>query len=209
MSVITFEDKRWKENPQKTEFRHRATVDLISNGTVLDIGCGDGLLLKLLREKGIQPTGVDISPEAIRRCKEAGFEASEHSLDNKLSYADNSFDTVTALDILEHVYDPLFVLKEAARASREYVIVSVPNFSSVPARLQVLRGQVPENNRPQKGHLYWFNEPVLRSMAEKAGLQPVEIKMNTFFPFSKLGTGAVSMWSNGLALSFVAKFKKK
>jgi methionine biosynthesis protein MetW len=209
MSVITFEDKRWKEHPQKKEFRHKACAEFINGGTVLDIGCGDGLLLKMLREKGITAAGVDISPEAVAQCKAAGFEAQTHTLDDVLPYAHGSFDTVTMLDILEHVYDPSFALKEATRVARTTVIIGVPNFSSLPARVQVVLGNVPENNRPHKGHLYWFNWQVLNALARQAGLQPVKVKMNTFFPFSKLGAFAPRFWPNLLALSFVIKFEKE
>ena len=208
MSVITFEDKRWKEHPQKKEFRHKACASMIAGGTVLDIGCGDGLLLKMLREQGVTAAGVDISPEAVVQCRAAGFEAAEHNLDGTLPYADNSFDAVTMLDILEHVYDPQFVLQEAARVARTNVIIGVPNFSSLPARLQVLLGKVPENNRPHKGHLYWFNWLVLDEVTRMAGLRPVEIRMNTFSPFSKLGSFAQRFWPNMFALSFVSKYRK-
>lgn len=207
MSVRQFEDARWRANDQKTEFRHREAVKLIGKGTALDIGCGDGLLLKLLKEKGIQAEGVDISPEGVAKCIAAGFMAKVHSVDEPLPYADGSFDTVVLLDILEHVYDPQVVLADAARVARTAVIVSVPNFSSVPARIQTMRGQVPENNRPHKGHLYWFNHPVLQSIATGTGLRIDALHMNTFSPFSKLGIPA-TVWPNGLALSFVARLTK-
>lgn len=208
MSVRQFEDERWRTHDQKTEFRHREAVKLMPQGTALDIGCGDGLLLKLLKEKGIQAEGVDISPEGVAKCMAAGFVAKVHSVDEPLPYADGSFDTVILLDILEHVYDPEAVLADAARVARKTVIVSVPNFSSVPARMQTLLGQVPENNRPQKGHLYWFNDLVLRTMVANAGLTVDTMHMNTFSPFSKLGISA-DVWPNGLALSFVARLTKK
>ena len=208
MSVITFEDKRWKEHPQKKEFRHKACASMITGGTVLDIGCGDGLLLKMLREQGVTAAGVDISPEAVAQCKAAGFEAQTHTLDDALPYPDNSFDTVTMLDILEHVYDPQFALQEATRVARTHVIIGVPNFSSLPARVQVALGKVPENNRPHKGHLYWFNWPVLQTIATKAGLHEVQTKMNTFSIFAKLGDFAPRVWPNVFALSFVSKYAK-
>ena len=112
------------------------------------------------------------------------------------------------LDVLEHVYDPLRLLQEAARVSKQFVIVGVPNFSSLPARLQVLRGTVPENNQPNKGHLYWFNHNVLSKVATKAGLQVVEMQMNTFKPISLFGNWLVRLFPNLFALSFVVKYTK-
>lgn len=207
MSVKDFENERWRTTPQKKEFRHLSTLELVREGTVLDVGCGDGLLLKLLREEGVTASGVDISSEAVAQCRAAGFVAQEHSLDNPLPYPDNAFDTVTLLDVLEHVYDPLFVLREARRVAKERVIVGVPNFSSLPARLQTLLGKVPENNHPNKGHLYWFNYPVLMTLAAQAGLGVGQLLMNSFSVFTKM-KGLVRALPNLLALSFVAELKK-
>ena len=207
MSVQQFEDARWRGSDQKTEFRHKEAVKFIENGTVLDVGCGDGLLLTLLKQKGIIAEGVDISPEGVAKCVAAGFVAKVHSVDGPLPYQDRSFDTVVLLDVLEHVYDPAVVLREVARVARMQVIVSVPNFSSLPARLQTLHGEVPENNRPHKGHVYWFNDAVLRGVVHDAGLAIETLRMNTFSPFSTLGISP-ALWPNGLALSFVARLKR-
>lgn len=207
MSVQRFEDERWRTTPQTPQFRHTEARKLVHDGTVLDIGCGDGLFLKMLKEKGITGEGLDVSPEAVAQCKRAGLAASVYSVDEPLPFPDGAFDTVVLLDVLEHVYFPERLLAEAARVARKSVIISVPNFSSLPARLQVLRGKVPENNRPNKAHVYWFNHSVLMRVAEQARLAIRELRMNTFSPFSKLGVPP-SVWPNGLALSFVARLEK-
>lgn len=207
MSVAEFENSRWGHFSQKLEFRHRACLDLVEGETALDIGCGDGLLLGELKKKGITSTGVDVSSEAVRRCEAAGLHAIEHSLDNSLPFPDGSFDTVTLLDVLEHVYDPLTVLREAKRVARKSVIVGVPNFSSLPARIQTLLGRVPENNTPEKGHLYWFNYPVLIALVKEAGLTLGDVRMNTFSLFRHLPPSVCGLAPNLLALSFVAKLR--
>lgn len=212
MSVRDFENKRWQESPQKIEFRHRACLDLVTDGTVLDIGCGDGLLLSLLREKGIESTGVDISIKAVEHCRAIGFTTIEHSLDNPLPFADNSFDTVVLLDVLEHVYEPLSVLLEARRIARTRVIVGVPNFSSLPARAQTLLGKVPENNRSNKGHIYWFNWFVLRSLVAHGNLRILKTRTNVLWESkpilgSLMRALAVAL-PNFFALSFVTQCEK-
>src|ERR1043166_2084581 len=91
--------------------------------------------------------GLDISEQAVQKCKTAGLDARVFDFAGQpLPFQDRSFDSVVALDVLEHLYDPAQVLREAFRVSRKRVIVSVPNFNSLPARLQVLLGRVPENN---------------------------------------------------------------
>ena len=209
MDVKQFEDKRWSGMDQPAEFRHRTAAGLIEGGSVLDLGCGDGLLFRLLGKKIEKGVGLDISPEAVRKAKEKGFDARLHSFDDPLPFEDNTFDYVVLLDVLEHVYDPVPLLREAARVSKNSVIVGVPNFSSLPARLQTLVGRVPENNRPNKGHIYWFNYHVLGRVARTAGVKPTDIRMNTFSPASVFGDALVRLFPNLLALSFVGEFTKQ
>ncbi len=208
MNVKQFEDARWKALTQPIEFRHRAAVDLIEGGSVLDLGCGDGLLFDMLGDKISKAVGLDISPQAVEKCHEKGIEAVVHSFDEPVPYPDNSFEYVVLLDVLEHVYDPATLLAEAARVSSKYVIVGVPNFSSLPARLQTLRGKVPENNQPHKGHVYWFNEFVLQGVVSKAGLRMVEKRMNTFSVVAVFGEVLLRLFPNVFALSFVVKLEK-
>jgi len=208
MSIKDFENKRWNKGDQKRVFRHDAALSLIDGGTVLDLGCGDGLLLGLLRDKGVSGEGLDISPVSVEMCLRKGIKATVHSFDDPLPYENASFDTVILLDVLEHVYDPVPLLKEAVRVSRDGVIVGVPNFSSFPARLQTLFGRVPENNQPHKGHIYWFNYNVLCNLAKKTGVTISMFKANTFRPFSKLLPAVIRMMPNLFALSFVVFLKK-
>lgn len=205
MSVVAFENARWGSGPQTTEFRHRAALSLIPSGSVLDLGCGDGLFLSLLQEHGIVGEGVDASSEAARICEGKGFTTRVQDLSNALPYPDGSFDTVVLLDVLEHVYDPVSLLKEAARIARTRVVVSVPNFSSLPARLQTLFGRVPENNRPNKGHVYWFNYIVLQNIAADAGLHIRSCTMNTLSFLGPIRSLATRFFPNLFALSFVAE----
>ncbi len=198
MSVKDFEDERWRHSPQKLEFRHRAALAFISKGPVLDIGCGDGLFLSLCKEKGIEAEGIDFSDVAVSRCTERGLKAHRVDIATGLPFADNAFPVVVALDVLEHVYEPGKLLREIKRISSGTVIVGVPNFSSLPARLQVLLGEVPENNRPHKGHIYWFNWPVLRTMAEKNGLRIVARRANA--PWERIPL--IGMVSRALAAAF-------
>ena len=208
MSVKDFENERWRYTPQKLEFRHRAALSLVEKGPVLDVGCGDGLFLSLCKDRGIEAQGVDFSDVAVARCKERGLDARQADLAaGPLPFPDKSFPTVIALDVLEHVYEPEKLLQEMKRISSGAVIVGVPNFSSLPARLQVLLGKVPENNRPNKAHVYWFNWSVLLFLAKRAGLIPGRLEMNTFSPLTHF-SWAVPLWPNLLALSFVLELRK-
>lgn len=181
MNVQEFEDSRWNRAPQKRVYRHNAALSIIKKGeSVLDVGCGDGLFLELLREKSVVGAGADISGVAVEKCKKKGFRSSLMK-EGALPFLDNEFDTVVLLDVLEHTYAPEVLLREAGRVAKTKVIVSVPNFVSLPARMQILLGGVPENNRPRQGHIYWFTYAVLGSLFQKEGFRNIKITGNTFW----------------------------
>jgi methionine biosynthesis protein MetW len=218
MSVVAFENKRWARDDQEVSFRHREALALISgitdssNQTLLDIGCGDGLLLSLVKEKGIEAKGLDISEKGAEKARAKGLEVVVTDIGDRIPFPDNTFDIVTALDVLEHLYAPEELLNEATRVSKRWIIVSVPNFNSVAARMQVLLGAVPENNHPHKGHVYWFNESVLKAMVRKEHLFLRSMRVNTLFEnililgtiFALLAQAAPSLF----ALSFVVQLEK-
>lgn len=208
MEVENFENNRWASSDQKPVYRHHAALRLIKEGTVLDVGCGDGLFLAMLKEKGLQAEGIDLSEEAVKKCTQKGLQASVQSFETTLPYEDDSFEYVVLLDVLEHLYSPTILLEEARRVSRKYVVVSIPNFSSLPARVQILKGGVPENNRPQKGHVYWFTYRVFLDMCTHARLTPVEWRNNTFKPFASFSNFFLNLRPHLFALSFVVLLRK-
>lgn len=213
-SAREFENKRWRESNQILVFRHAKTIEMVEKGQkVLDIGCGDGLLLNALAQKEVLVSGVDISEEGVKKCREKGFNALVVDISTEnLPFQDGAFDAVIMLDVLEHLYAPEAFLQEAVRVSKKYIIIGVPNFNSLPARLQVLRGDVPENNRTNKGHVYWFNYDILISMLSKHNLVITQVEVNTFFERVQ-AVGSVTrffttIFPNLFGLSFVVKAKK-
>jgi SAM-dependent methyltransferase len=96
---------------------------------ILDIGCGTGANLELLSRLG-QAEGVDVSPEALEFCRARGLEAVKQGAAESLPYADESFDIVTALDVIEHLDDDIAGLQEMRRVLRPHgrVLLFVPAF---------------------------------------------------------------------------------
>lgn len=213
-STEQFENLRWGSRDSKLGFNHESALEMIGDGSVLDLGCGDGTLLDSLRLRGNDVEGLDISLEAIKKCKTKGHKAEHFDFsEGKLPYADNSFDYVVMLDVLEHLYDPDTLLAEAKRVSRQFVVLSVPNFSSLPARLQVFLGHVPENNRRGKGHIFWFNWNVLTKMLRARELKVVTSKYCTFwqkrFIIGTVTGLLMNAMPNLFALSLVVKVTPK
>ncbi len=213
MDVKEFENNRWQREDQAMQWRHHAALSLIDSGTVLDLGSGDGLLLAMLRDKGVTGEGLDLAEEGVAKANAKGLTTRVYDFgSNKLPYPDASFDTVVMLDVLEHLYDPGILLKEAARVSKKNIVVGVPNFSSFPARMQTLFGRVPENNQPKKGHVFWFNLPVLKSLFSHSGLSLIKLETNTFsqsIPYVRHITKLLKrVLPNLFSLSFVALARK-
>lgn len=208
-----FEDARWKTRTQSFVFRHKKALELIKGSKVLDIGSGDGIFLEALRKRGVTAKGVDISEEAVKKCQARGFEAVCHDVSaGKLPFKDDEFDEVVMLDILEHLYLPEQLLGEARRVSRKYIVLGVPNFNSLPARVQMLLGRVPENNIHSQGHIYWFNYEVLVEMLARHKLKLVTLGTNVFWE-NNMFVGwlmklLVAMNPALFALSFVIKVEK-
>jgi len=96
---------------------------------ILDVGCGTGANLELLAEFG-ETEGVDISHDALAFCRERGFGNVRHGAAERLPHDDNTFDVVTALDVIEHLDDDLASLKEMRRVLRTNgrVLLFVPAF---------------------------------------------------------------------------------
>lgn len=212
MSLIEFENKRWRESSQKIVFRHRVALEFISGGRILDLGCGDGLFMTMLKKKGVDCVGVDISPEAVNSCIEKGLDARLCNIESdSLPFVADEFDAVVLLDNLEHLFYPDALIEKAKRVGRQ-IIISVPNFNSLPARIQVLLGRVPENNRPNKGHVYWFNYNVLKNILKDSNLEIVEMRVNTFWE-NKIIIGVImkklaKLFPGLCALSFLIRTEK-
>jgi 2-polyprenyl-3-methyl-5-hydroxy-6-metoxy-1,4-benzoquinol methylase len=102
-----------------------------TNKKILDVGCGEGSLLKMLKEKGNVVMGIDASASGKAACAEKCIECDvvDISRENFESCADHSFDIVLCLETIEHVENPHHCLCEIKRILKEngLFIVSIPN----------------------------------------------------------------------------------
>jgi 2-polyprenyl-3-methyl-5-hydroxy-6-metoxy-1,4-benzoquinol methylase len=175
MDVSEFENARWTERPIRLQRWHVLAADLVREQPILDIGGGDGVFARLLIERGFdQVTVGDISSVAVEHARASGLDA--HIIDVRqasLPYQDREFGTVTMLNLLEHLYDPLALLRECARISQSVVIV-VPNFHYWKHRVAMLVGRVPFESKPHRGHVHWFNERMLRQVIAQADMEVEE-----------------------------------
>ena len=112
---------------------------------VLDVGCGDGTLLRHLAERhGVDARGIELSQRGVNDCVAQGLSVIQGDADTDLAdYPDNSFDFVILSQTLQATRRPRQVLENMLRIGR-HAIVSFPNFGHWRVRGQLLvRGRMP------------------------------------------------------------------
>jgi SAM-dependent methyltransferase len=99
-------DARYFKPLDRFDMRFARTMWVYDNvragSTVLDLGCGAGMLA-LLKRKGVVLTGVDVSPDCVLAARRNGYDTALAAELSHLPFADDSFDYVVSLDVLGHV----------------------------------------------------------------------------------------------------------
>lgn len=147
---------------------------------VLDLGCGDGVMLEYLQsDKQCIGYGIEIDDAKIPACVARGVQVIQQDLEAGLAiFDDNAFDTVLCLSALQMMKNVEGVLRDIARVGRE-AIVSFPNFAYWPHRFALMRGRMPvSKSLPYE----WYDTPNLRcatikdfeELANEVGLEVLE-----------------------------------
>jgi O-antigen chain-terminating methyltransferase len=146
---------------------------------ILDLGCGRGELLEVLREQGLKASGVDCNRAAVDKCREAGLDvALGDAFDHLRSVPDGTLGAVTALHLIEHLPFPLVLrlLDETLRVLRPggIAIFETPNPNNI------LVGAT--NFYLDPTHRNPVHPQTLRYLAETRGLVQVETLMLHPYP---------------------------
>ena len=141
----------------KPEFK--IISDLIDeNSHVLDVGCGDGILMEfLLKEKKVNIRGIEISKNKVQNCIAKGLTIIEGNAEDDLKqFPDKSFDYVILSQTLQAFLNPEKVINELLRIGKQ-AIVTRPNFGYWEIRLHLLlKGTMPVTKTlPDE----WYNTP--------------------------------------------------
>ncbi|MEW5739582.1 MAG: class I SAM-dependent methyltransferase [Myxococcota bacterium] len=105
-------------------------------GRMLEVGCGLGLFLEAARERGWSPRGIDFTPAFVERARARGIEV-ECAAPLEATFLDEQYECVLLLNILEHLYEPVEVLRQVFSALRPggVVAIGVPNEGGLTARV--------------------------------------------------------------------------
>ncbi len=139
---------------------------------LLDVGCGTGTFLDVARRAGWEVYGLEVSAYAAEQARRRGLNVTGASADD-MRLEVSAYDCVTLWDTLEHVRDPVGVLRTAGRALRPggVLALSTGDITSLCARLTGARWHL--FNLPE--HLYFFSPAALARLLARAGCQMVQI----------------------------------
>jgi 2-polyprenyl-6-hydroxyphenyl methylase/3-demethylubiquinone-9 3-methyltransferase len=152
--------------------------ELIGSGRLLlDVGCGDGAFAELVADRFDELHGVDFAGVALERARARGIRTTSVDLDkDSLPFGDGVFDHTVCLDVIEHVYDPVRLLKECFRvtASGGLLVVTTVNIRYLKYLLSlVVGGRFPQTSGDQTlydgGHLHYFAQTNLIELLTSAG----------------------------------------
>lgn len=181
---------RWRQLSARGKADH--AIELCSSAglsprSVAEIGCGDGALLAELGARGLagELHGFEVSEEAARIARGRGSPGLTGVTvfdGESLPAADGSFDLAVLSHVLEHVPEPVALLREAARVARA-VVLEVPLEANLSARRPAKRSGAAEI-----GHLQALDRPRVRALVEEAGLtvqdellDPLPLEVHAFF----------------------------
>lgn len=133
--------------------------NLSPQSSLLDIGCGGGILTNAIAKLGHKVTGIDVSEKSLEIARQSDETRSVHyaaATAYSLPFSDNTFDAVSAMDLLEHVESPHLVIAEASRVLKPKGLFFFHTFNrNLLSYLLIIKGVdwfVP--NAPKNMHVY-------------------------------------------------------
>jgi 2-polyprenyl-3-methyl-5-hydroxy-6-metoxy-1,4-benzoquinol methylase len=146
----------------------------IPPGAALDIGCGSGVALDLLKDMGWRTAGLEPSAAAADSARQSGHEVFCQSATDPLP-AGRTYDLIIASHVLEHVHSPTRMLTQVRpllTPGTGRMIIEVPNLDSLFTRL--FQGMATAFDTPR--HLYMYSPATLQALLAKAGFDIVRLR---------------------------------
>ncbi|WP_418648479.1 bifunctional 2-polyprenyl-6-hydroxyphenol methylase/3-demethylubiquinol 3-O-methyltransferase UbiG [Thauera butanivorans] len=168
----------------------------LAGKTVLDVGCGGGILAEGMASLGARVTGIDLSEKALSVARLHLFE-SGHSVDYRLisaeAFAEESpghFDVVTCMEMLEHVPDPASTIAACARLVKPggHVFFSTINRNPKAYALAIIGAEYVLNMLPRGTHEYekFIKPSELSRYCRNAGLDTEELTGMSYNPLTRV-----------------------
>ena len=182
--------ENWRDSGDETyvvtRLKRQKVLDYLGAGQrFLDVGCGIGLFVAEARQHGLQAEGLEPSRMLSKIARDCiGLELHNSMLEDFRT--GHLYSGIGIWDVLEHVYDPLRILRRCTELSEEgaYLFLSVPNFAGLADRLQTFlhRHRFRNKNFKHFGfpwHIYSYNRHSLKALLQRAGFTPLEFFSNS------------------------------
>jgi 2-polyprenyl-6-hydroxyphenyl methylase/3-demethylubiquinone-9 3-methyltransferase len=152
--------------------------DLPRNISILEVGCGDGAFTKNLAEYSSDVTAIDISAEQIEQNSRAYPDVyfRQHDVAKPLPFDDETFDVIWCSEVLEHLFDPAFALREMHRVMTPggLLLVTVP-YHGLLKNVLIALFKWDEHFTPNNPHIRFFTKNTLRQITAAAGFEYVRM----------------------------------
>jgi SAM-dependent methyltransferase len=189
LGILYYKFKKFEKN------RYDSIAELVRDEyfeNILDTGCYNGKLLEKIGKNARYKNlfGIDINKKGISDCKNKFPNFKENfslqNIDDGSNFSDEKFDLITMAAVLEHTFDPIFVIEEIHRILKPggTFIVEVPNITFIRHRVNLLFGKRPRTSWDygwDGGHLQYFNEKDLKILLRKNGFQITKVTGSGIF----------------------------
>lgn len=171
-----------------TENVHQKIIRFVGSGSkILDVGCANGYLSKLIKEKGNAVSGIEISEIAAKEAKGHLDELIVGNIEHmNLPWPEQHFDIIICADVLEHLFDPSTVLVKLRKVLKDngVLILSIPNIAYYGIRKSLLLGRFEYSNTGtlDRGHIRFFTFATAERMLKEAGYQILKSDCILYLP---------------------------
>lgn len=178
---------------------------LSSSSLVLDVGCNKGQIGKIIKDRtGCRVVGIDNSQKVLKRAKEVLDKVILADVESKnLILRNRQFDLIIFSNILEHLKNPIAVLKNFKRYLKPegFFLIAVPNTAFWSIRLNLLLGRFDyqEVGILSWDHLRFFTLKTLKKMLQEAGLE-IEVLITNYLGWREK---IARLWPTLLASQFI------
>ncbi len=179
-------------NPVRTEYIDKRVA--LKGKTVLDVGCGGGLLAEAMRKRGANVTGLDLGSTTIEVARLHALESkldirylNESAEQHALSHA-GQYDVVTCLEMLEHVPDPAETIQTIATLLKAggHIVFSTLNRNPKAYALAIIGAEYVMQLLPKGTHTYaqFIRPSELAHWSRAAGLELMDVRGLQFNPIT-------------------------
>lgn len=190
--------------------RLRQLLSQRPRGRLLDLGCYDGQFITSVVDQD-PLVGLDISQPALRAAAARGLQPVRGQVEASLPFRTESFATVVAAEVIEHVFDTQRLVDEMTRVLEPngWLVITTPNLVALSGRAQLVLGRSPHNvefdaSPGTSGHIRYFTFGTLEQLLRRAGLTPLGRWTNVAH-FSLLGSSElVGRWRPTLGHTLIS-----